>query len=478
MKMQPEIYALKKVFLHFSQQQQTKIKYYFDLHAHASSRGLFLFGNSLDFLQQIENIMLPKLIELNSEDLIFTNCNFSEKSMKSKDRGDKYSKQGTGRVHFNKVCDIIHCYTVEASYFRGIMKNNLKEIRPIDFNLLLERDKRQGEGDCISHNHNNINYNNWNQFKISSGVIRPGSVGNYFVNFGSNNNTNDAKTGTGGLVFSENRGPDNAKDKFEADDYMISKNADIYNNCHPNANNINEELDNVTAQSDILLKILAKYYKVEIEKAFFGDMKMLKKIVVKQPKNKVIIKSIESKNNYEKEKEKDEYEKIRNINLNINLSFDTLDKSRENADAENNNNDNRTKSSIDNSSLISDESEGKKLNIMNNTNINLNSVKMIKKKNSLAKEKKNFLDDIDDENIVNNEDQLDRSNTIEKYAENEIFKNRRKMKFNSISNFKKIMRLSSSSNNNTVTIQNNLNNDNKAFNSIKETLSSEKSKLP
>jgi hypothetical protein len=133
-KMQPEIYAIKKIFLHFL----GKIKYYFDLHAHASSRGLFLFGNSLDFLQQIENKMLPKLIELNCEELCFANCNFSEKSMKSKDRGDKYTKEGTGRVHFKKICNLIHCYTVEASYYRGIRKNNLKEIKPINFNLLLE----------------------------------------------------------------------------------------------------------------------------------------------------------------------------------------------------------------------------------------------------------------------------------------------------------------------------------------------------
>ena len=135
-KMQPEIYALKKIFLFYA--QENKIKYYFDLHAHASSKGLFLFGNSLDFLPQIENCVFPKLIELNSEDLIYANCNFSEKSMKTRDRGDKYSKEGTGRVHLNKCCEIIHCYTVEASYFRAINKNKISGIKPINFGLLKE----------------------------------------------------------------------------------------------------------------------------------------------------------------------------------------------------------------------------------------------------------------------------------------------------------------------------------------------------
>lgn len=130
-KIQPEIYAIRRIFISYAQER--KIKYYFDLHAHASSRGLFLFGNSLEFLYQVENCMIPKLIELNCEYLSFNNCNFSEKSMKTKEKGDKFSKEGTGRVHFHKICGIINSYTVEASYFRGLYKGALYEYRNLMF---------------------------------------------------------------------------------------------------------------------------------------------------------------------------------------------------------------------------------------------------------------------------------------------------------------------------------------------------------
>ncbi len=125
-KMQPEIAAIKRIFVSYA--QEGRIRYYYDLHAHASSRGLFLFGNNLDFLPQVENCVLPKILELNSEYLLFENCNFSEKSMKTKEKGDKFSKEGTGRVYLHRVCGLIHCYTVEASYYRGLVKNVLPKI--------------------------------------------------------------------------------------------------------------------------------------------------------------------------------------------------------------------------------------------------------------------------------------------------------------------------------------------------------------
>jgi cytosolic carboxypeptidase protein 5 len=125
-KIQPEIYAIRRLFLFYS--QEYKVRYYYDLHAHVQSKGLFLFGNSLDFLFQVENCLLPKLIEINCEYLNFDNCILTEKCMKSKERGDKNSKEGTGRVHFNKCTGIIHSYTIEASYFRGINKNEIPEI--------------------------------------------------------------------------------------------------------------------------------------------------------------------------------------------------------------------------------------------------------------------------------------------------------------------------------------------------------------
>ena len=81
-KSQPEIYGIKKVLLTYSQER--RIRYYLDLHAHVQSKGVFLFGNSLDYLQQVENCLLPKVMESNIETLQFENCVFNEKSMKSR----------------------------------------------------------------------------------------------------------------------------------------------------------------------------------------------------------------------------------------------------------------------------------------------------------------------------------------------------------------------------------------------------------
>ena len=77
-----EIYAIKRIFVFYNQEK--KIKYYFDLHGHVSSRGLFLYANSLDFLPHCENYLLPKIYEINCKYFSLDNCIFSEKSMKSK----------------------------------------------------------------------------------------------------------------------------------------------------------------------------------------------------------------------------------------------------------------------------------------------------------------------------------------------------------------------------------------------------------
>ena len=77
-----EIYAIKRIFLFYNQEK--KVKYYFDLHGHVSSRGLFLYANSLEFLPHCENYLLPKIYEINCKYFSLDNCIFSEKSMKSK----------------------------------------------------------------------------------------------------------------------------------------------------------------------------------------------------------------------------------------------------------------------------------------------------------------------------------------------------------------------------------------------------------
>ncbi|XP_009708464.1 PREDICTED: cytosolic carboxypeptidase-like protein 5, partial [Cariama cristata] len=89
--------------------QDSGLAYYVDLHGHASKRGCFMYGNSFsDENDQVENMLFPKLISLNSPHFDFTGCNFSEKNMYAKDKRDGQSKEGSGRVAVYKALGIIH----------------------------------------------------------------------------------------------------------------------------------------------------------------------------------------------------------------------------------------------------------------------------------------------------------------------------------------------------------------------------------
>lgn len=58
--------------------------------------------------KQVENMLYPKLISLNSAHFDFQGCNFSEKNMYARDRRDGQSKEGSGRVAIYKASGIIH----------------------------------------------------------------------------------------------------------------------------------------------------------------------------------------------------------------------------------------------------------------------------------------------------------------------------------------------------------------------------------
>lgn len=62
---------------------------------------------------QVENMLLPKLISLNSAHFDFTGCNFSEKNMYAKDKRDGQSKEGSGRVAIYKASGIIHRFVLQ-----------------------------------------------------------------------------------------------------------------------------------------------------------------------------------------------------------------------------------------------------------------------------------------------------------------------------------------------------------------------------
>ncbi|RUS74128.1 hypothetical protein EGW08_018108 [Elysia chlorotica] len=103
---------------------------YVDLHGHASKRGCFIYGNYFEsedltcFLcHQVENMLFPKLVSMNTAHFDFTGCNFSEKNMYTKDKRDGMSKEGSGRVAIYKATGIIHSYTLECNYNTGRLVN-------------------------------------------------------------------------------------------------------------------------------------------------------------------------------------------------------------------------------------------------------------------------------------------------------------------------------------------------------------------
>ena len=84
-----------------------------DLHAHATKRGCFLYGNHFkNEEKQVESMLYPRLVSLNSPHLDFDHCVFSEKNMYTSDKRDGMSKEGSGRVALFKATGIIHRYII------------------------------------------------------------------------------------------------------------------------------------------------------------------------------------------------------------------------------------------------------------------------------------------------------------------------------------------------------------------------------
>ena len=145
-KLDPEIYAVKKLFLVYN--SLYKIRYYFDLHADMNVKGVYTFGNAIEkFEKHIENVLFGFIFHLSCSHVNWNHCIYSEKSMKTKSKNDNNSKEATSRVQFYKRTGLIHTYTLESSYFKGDFDNDNNIIE--DCKLYVISDFEKTGRDCL-----------------------------------------------------------------------------------------------------------------------------------------------------------------------------------------------------------------------------------------------------------------------------------------------------------------------------------------
>lgn len=92
-----------------TQSSPSGVALYVDLHAHATKRGCFMYGNHFDNKEnQVECMLLPKLVSLNSAHFDFGHSVFSERNMYMADKRDgDTTKEGSGRVALYKATGLI-----------------------------------------------------------------------------------------------------------------------------------------------------------------------------------------------------------------------------------------------------------------------------------------------------------------------------------------------------------------------------------
>lgn len=123
-RLHPSIFAARELFL--ATARTGRLVLYLDLHAHASKRGCFVFGNAWDDTSsQIEALLYPKLLSLNTPHFDFLSCDFTSRSMQQKNKAEGVSKEGTGRVALAVESGLVLSYTLEASYNMGTCLNTV-----------------------------------------------------------------------------------------------------------------------------------------------------------------------------------------------------------------------------------------------------------------------------------------------------------------------------------------------------------------
>ncbi|EAR85016.2 zinc carboxypeptidase family protein (macronuclear) [Tetrahymena thermophila SB210] len=131
---QPSIYAIKKLVEYL--QEDKRLFFYIDLHAHAGKKGHFVYGNACDdIVMQIENQTFAKILSMNCKNFEYNFCNFSKKHMKARDKFEEMTKEGCGRVQVHQITKIIHAYTLECGFHQATQLNYLPPASNAEFKI-------------------------------------------------------------------------------------------------------------------------------------------------------------------------------------------------------------------------------------------------------------------------------------------------------------------------------------------------------
>lgn len=85
-----------------------------------------MFGNSIeDEKKNIEALLLPKLMSLNSVNFDFIESSFNDEN-NNLDDGKGNSRDGSGRAVIYKETQLPFCFTLECNYATGVRLNTLK----------------------------------------------------------------------------------------------------------------------------------------------------------------------------------------------------------------------------------------------------------------------------------------------------------------------------------------------------------------
>ena len=97
-----------------------RVEFYFDIHSHSSFKEAFIYGNAMDdVVKQAYAQLFCRILEENTHWFRSALCEFGERHMKFKDRGEERSKEGCGRVMAWKAARVVRSYTLESTVMPG-----------------------------------------------------------------------------------------------------------------------------------------------------------------------------------------------------------------------------------------------------------------------------------------------------------------------------------------------------------------------